>query len=164
MNIFVPALICSLLAFGAAPAQAEGGLTKDQSTLKRIEVTPKKLDHSGKKRVGKASFYAKSFAGKKMADGTPMDPQDDNAASRTLPLGTTAEVTNLETGKSAVVTIQDRGPYVGGRIIDLSPSTARKIGLTHNEGVADVTVEPVAVPMPDGSVKAGVAAAAKSGD
>jgi len=71
-----------------------------------------------------------------------------------------AKVTNLETGKSAVVTIQDRGPYVEGRIVDLSPSTAREIGLTRKEGVADVIVEPIAVPLPDGSVKAGVAAAA----
>jgi rare lipoprotein A len=98
-----------------------------------------------------------------MADGTPMDPQDDNAASKTLPLGTTAKVTNLETGKSAVVTIQDRGPYVDGRIVDLSPSTAREIGLTRKQGVADVKVEPIAVPMPDGTVKPGVAAAEKGG-
>lgn len=67
------------------------------------------LDLTGRKRVGKASFYAKRFAGKKMADGTPMLPHSDNAASKTLPLGTTAKVTNLETGQSAVVTIRDRG-------------------------------------------------------
>jgi rare lipoprotein A len=115
-------------------------------------------DRTGKKRVGKASFYADHFAGKTMADGTPMDPQDDNAASRTLPLGTTAKVTNLKTGQSAVVTIQDRGPYVDGRIVDLSPSTAREIGLSRREGITDVEVEPIAVPMPDGSVKPGVAA------
>ena len=160
MNLPVTALICSVLAFGAVPEQAAGGPTENQPALRRIEVSPKTPDHSGKKRIGKASFYADSFAGKKMADGTPMDPQDDNAASRTLPLGTTAKVTNLETGKSAVVTIQDRGPYVEGRIVDLSPSTAREIGLTRKEGVADVIVEPIAVPLPDGSVKAGVAAAA----
>src|SRR5882757_7649610 len=69
-------------------------------------------DFSAKKRMGTASFYAKQFAGKTMADGAPMDLGGDNAASKTLPLGTTAKVTNLETGKSAVVTIQDRGPYV----------------------------------------------------
>jgi rare lipoprotein A len=164
MNFPVTALICSLLAFGAASVQAAGGPTENQSASRRIEATPKKPDHSGKKRTGKASFYANSFAGKKMADGTPMDPQDDNAASRTLPLGTTAKVTNLESGKSAVVTIQDRGPYVEGRIVDLSPSTAREIGLTRKQGVAEVVVEPIAVPLPDGSVKAGVAAAANRDD
>jgi rare lipoprotein A len=115
------------------------------------------IDRSGKKRVGKASFYAPMFAGRKMADGTKMDPQDDNAASRTLPLGTTAKVTNLETGKSAFVTIQDRGPYVDGRIVDLSPSTAREIGISHRQGVARVEVSPVAVPLPNGGVKLGAA-------
>ena len=114
-----------------------------------------KPDLSGRKRVGKASFYARKFSGRKMADGTPMDPQRDNAASKTLPLGTTAKVTNLETGQSAVVTIQDRGPFVPGRIVDLSPSTARKVGITQEDGVAKVEVAPIAVPLPDGSVKQG---------
>jgi rare lipoprotein A len=115
------------------------------------------IDRSGKKRIGKASFYAHMFEGRKMADGKQMDPQHDNAASRTLPLGTTAKVTNLETGKSAFVTIQDRGPYVDGRIVDLSPSTAREIGLSHGQGVARVEVSPLAVPLPNGRVKLGAA-------
>ena len=70
-----------------------------------------------------------------MADGTPMHLSADNAASRTLPLGTTAIVTNLETGLTAHVTIRDRGPYVDGRLIDLSPATARKIGLEPRQGL-----------------------------
>lgn len=115
------------------------------------------VDRSGAKRFGKASFYANFFAGKKMADGNVMDPQANNAASRTLPLGTTAKVTNLETGKSAVVTIQDRGPYVDGRIVDLSPATAQQIGITKREGIAKVAVTPIAVPMPDGKIKLGAA-------
>jgi rare lipoprotein A len=115
------------------------------------------VDRSGAKRFGKASFYANFFAGKKMADGNVMDPQANNAASRTLPLGTTAKVTNLETGKSAVVTIQDRGPYVDGRIVDLSPATAQQIGITKKEGIAKVAVTPIAVPMPDGKIKLGAA-------
>jgi rare lipoprotein A len=115
-------------------------------------------------RVGEASFYAEKFAGGKMADGAPMDPHGDNAASKTLPLGTTAKVTNLETGQSAVVTIEDRGPYVEGRIVDLSPSTAQKIGIARHNGVAKVQVVPISVPLADGSVKSGVAAqGAKTG-
>jgi rare lipoprotein A len=82
-----------------------------------------------------------------------MNPQGNNAASRTLPLGTVAKVTNLATHKSAVVTIQDRGPYVNGRIVDLSPSTARKIGITPKIGIAPVRVTPIAVPLPDGRSK-----------
>ena len=94
-------------------------------------------------RVGVASFYAQRFAGRKMADGTRMDPHGDNAASRTLPLGTRARVTNLQTGQSALVTIRDRGPYVKGRIVDLSPATARLLGITPREGLAKVEVAPI---------------------
>ena len=117
-----------------------------------------KPDLSGRKRVGKASFYAKKFAGRKMADGSTMKQQGNNAASKTLPLGTTAKVTNLETGQSAVIKIQDRGPHIKGRIVDLSPVTAQKIGIDKEEGVAKVEVAPIAVPLPDGSVKPGAAA------
>ena len=121
-------------------------------------TAPPKLDLSGRKRVGKASFYAGQFVGRKMADGTRMDPTRDNAASKTLPLGTVAKVTNLETGQSAVVTIKDRGPYRPGRIVDLTPATAHKVGITREQGVAPVEVTPIAVPMPDGGVKTGEAA------
>jgi rare lipoprotein A len=135
----------------APPSNAHG--TREDPAI------PKPPDLSGRRRVGKASFYAKRFAGRKMADGTPMQPHGDNAASKTLPLGTTAKVTNLATGQSAIVTIQDRGPYVKGRIVDLSPGTARHIGINHDNGVARVAVSPIAVPLPDGTLKAGVAAA-----
>jgi rare lipoprotein A len=104
----------------------------------------------GKKKprpeVGKASIYADKFANRKMANGRRMDPTDDNAASKTLPLGTRALVKNLETGKSAVVTIEDRGPHVPGRIVDLSPATAEQIGLQRRQGLAQVEVVPLEVP------------------
>lgn len=112
-----------------------------------------KLDLSGRTQRGIASYYAKRFAGRTMADGTRMDPHGDNAASKTLPLGTTARVTNLENGKSAIVTIKDRGPYIKGRIVDLSPATARDVGITPDKGLARVAVAPIAIPLPDGSVK-----------
>lgn len=115
-------------------------------------------DLSARKRVGQASFYARQFSGKTMANGAPMDPQGDNAASRTLPLGTKAKVTNVETGKTALVTIADRGPYVDGRLVDLSPGTAAKIGLTPAKGITKVVVAPIVVPLPNGKVKTGAAA------
>jgi rare lipoprotein A len=133
-------------------------LKNTQETRSAEKVKHHEPDFSAKKRMGKASFYAKQFAGRTMADGAPMDPGGVNAASKTLPLGTTAKVTNLETGKSAVVTIQDRGPYVPGRIVDLSPATARQIGITQRKGVALVVVAPIAVPQPDGRIKLGAAA------
>lgn len=114
-----------------------------------------KIDQSGRKQLGKASFYSHKFAHRKMADGTRMNPRAPIAASKTLPLGTVAKVTNLHTGQSTVVTIHDRGPHVRGRIVDLSPAAAEKIGLTAEQGVAPVEVAPIAVPLPDGSVKPG---------
>ena len=98
------------------------------------------------RQVGKASIYADKFAHRKMADGRRMDPKDDNAAHKTLPLGTKALVRNLQTGKSAVVTIEDRGPHVPGRIVDLSPATAEKIGLEKKQGLAVVELTPLEVP------------------
>jgi rare lipoprotein A len=114
---------------------------------------PAKPDLSARKRRGNASFYARQFFGKPMANGAPMNPRGNNAASRTLPLGTVAKVTNIATGKSAIIRIEDRGPYIKGRIVDLSPSTAHKIGITKRIGVAKVVVAPLAVPLPDGTVK-----------
>jgi len=98
-----------------------------------------------RKQKGKASYYAGFFAGRKMANGEPMRPESNNAASRTLPLGTTAIVTNLENGRSAEVEIKDRGPYVSGRIIDVSPGTARQLGMLE-DGVVRVEVIPLSVP------------------
>ena len=112
------------------------------------------LDHSGKTRKGKASYYSHRLIGRKMADGGVMDPGADVAASKTLPLGTTARVTNLRNGLSIVVVVRDRGPYVKGRIVDLSPHAARAIGLGRS-GVTPVAVAPIAVPQPDGSLKPG---------
>ena len=146
---FLTACALAIFATGATccawavPNAAEQGL---QPSPQIKAVTKHRIDRSGHKRVGKASFYARKFAGKKMADGTKMDPHDDNAASKTLPLGTTAKVTNLENGKSAVVTIQDRGPYVKGRIVDLSSSTAQKIGIGPDNGTANVEVVPISIP------------------
>jgi rare lipoprotein A (peptidoglycan hydrolase) len=119
---------------------------------------PATPDLSAHKRIGKASYYARQFFGRTMADGAPMNPRGNNAASRTLPLGTVARVTDVDTGKTAIVKIEDRGPYIKGRIVDLSPSTARKIGITPHIGVAQVVVTPIAVPLPDGRIKLGAAA------
>jgi len=138
--------------------QIEASLKNTQANRDAEKIKHHPPDFTAKKRMGKASFYAPKFAGRKMANGNRMDPHGNNAASKTLPLGTTAKVTNLETGRSAVVTIQDRGPYVPGRIVDLSPATAKQIGISERKGVALVVVAPIAVPQRDGNVKLGAAA------
>ena len=121
-------------------------------------AAPGHIDHSGRKEKGGASFYAKSFAHRKMADGRRMDPNADVAASKTLPLGSVAKVTNLDNGKSATVKIEDRGPYVSGRVVDLSPKIASDLDLNH-KGVAPVEVKPITLPQADGGVKLGAGAA-----
>lgn len=155
-------LLLDASAFGAVTQTISPNAPPSRHAPHLANPTPKpkpKLDESGRKHIGEASIYAKKFVGKTMADGAAMDPHDDNAASKTLPLGTKAKVTNVENGQSAVVTIQDRGPYVKGRIVDLSPSTASAIGIGRKEGVAKVVVTPISVPQRDGSVKPGAAAA-----
>mgnify|MGYP000270544449 CR=1 FL=1 len=96
---------------------------------------------------GKASIYSRKLAHKPMADGSKLDLNSNAAASKQLPLGSKAVVTNLRNGRSAEVTIQDRGPYVDGRIIDLSPHTAAKLDMK-SEGVVPVQVTPLPAKSP----------------
>jgi rare lipoprotein A len=138
--------------YGAEASDASQDETSPRIATAATRAQP---DLSGRTRFGDASFYAKKFAGREMAGGGRMDPLGDNAASKTLPLGTRAKVTNIDTGQSALITIQDRGPYVKGRIVDLSPSTARKIGVTQDIGIAKVKVTPISIPLPNGSIKPG---------
>ncbi len=78
--------------------------------------------------VGTASWYGEQFQGKQTASGEPFDMQDFTAAHLKLPLGTFVKVTNLRNGRAVVVRINDRGPVVDGRIIDVSYSAARALG------------------------------------
>jgi len=146
----MPVVLIAGLGIAFSPLSA--AKTPRRATPERV-TGPAKPDLSAQKRHGNASYYARQFFGKPMADGAPMNPRGNNAASRTLPLGTVAKVTNVATGKSAIIRIEDRGPYIKGRIVDLSPSTAREIGITRRIGVARVVVAPIAVPLPDGRVK-----------
>lgn len=86
--------------------------------------------------TGMASYYK---SGKRTANGERFNPQGFTAAHRTLPFGTKVLVTNLRNGKSVIVRINDRGPFIRGRIIDLSLGAARAVGLTAS-GVAKVKI------------------------
>jgi rare lipoprotein A len=96
------------------------------------------LQHSipAASQVGLASYYKH---GRKTANGETFDPKAYTAAHRSLKFGTRVLVTNLRNGRSVIVRINDRGPFVGGRIIDLSFGAARVVGL-HDTGVAQVRV------------------------
>ncbi|HJT18552.1 MAG TPA: septal ring lytic transglycosylase RlpA family protein [Thermoanaerobaculia bacterium] len=90
---------------------------------------------------GVASWYGQEFAGRTTANGEIFDPMLFTAAHRTLPFGTVCDVFNPKTGQSVRVRINDRGPYIGGRMIDLSYAAAQQIGLVDpGSGEVDVTV------------------------
>ncbi|MDB5410616.1 MAG: septal ring lytic transglycosylase RlpA family protein [Rhodospirillales bacterium] len=93
--------------------------------------------------TGRASWYGAEHAGGKTASGAIFDPAKSTAAHRTLPLRTVARITNTENGRSVKVVINDRGPYVKGRILDLSARAAKQLGVGKN-GVALVKIEVMA--------------------
>jgi len=91
-------------------------------------------------QTGVASWYGKDLKGGKTASGERFDPDELTAAHRTLPFGTMVRVTNLRNNRSVAVRITNRGPFVRGRIIDLSPAAARQLRIVHS-GVVRVRIE-----------------------
>ena len=102
-------------------------------------------DARGYSEKGLASWYGEDFHGKKTANGETYDMFAMTAAHKTLPLGTRVKVTNLQNGKSIFLRINDRGPFVSGRIIDLSFTSANELGVV-GPGTALVNVTAVAAP------------------
>jgi peptidoglycan lytic transglycosylase len=86
-----------------------------------------------------ASWYGRRFHGRRTSNGERFNENRLTAASRTLPMGSLVKVTNPDNGKAVVVRINDRGPYAGGRAIDLSRAAARRIGLTR-KGIGRVRI------------------------
>ena len=97
------------------------------------------------RQVGTASWYGPGFNGRKTASGERFDQNKLTAAHRSLPLDTVVKVTNLDNGKAVKVSINDRGPYVGKRVIDLSHAAARKLDMT-DDGTARVRIEVAELP------------------
>lgn len=89
---------------------------------------------------GTASYYGPGFHGRRTANGERFDMNGLTAAHRSLPFGTRLKVTNEKNGRSVVVRINDRGPFVGNRIIDLSRGAAARLGMV-NDGLARVRLE-----------------------
>jgi rare lipoprotein A len=108
--------------------------------------TPNNLGRPVSTEIGLASWYGPPYAGRKGADGTVYDQNALTAAHLTLPMGTMVRVTNLTNNQSVVVKITDRGPFVRGRIIDLSLAAAKATGV-YRAGVAKVKVEAYAAPV-----------------
>lgn len=124
-------------AGAAAPAQAAPTANRlDPVHPSTPKVSAGSTNPSGD-QVGYASWYGSRFHGRLTANGEVYDMNKLTAANKTLPFGTVVKVTNLENGRTVDVTINDRGPFVAGRIIDLSRAAAEAIGLM-SMGVAKV--------------------------
>lgn len=151
---------CVMVAFSAALMGASLMAPAPVQAAERNAQTQRARpgdDTSGRVQRGQASHYHRRLNGRRMANGERFSVGSNSAASRTLPLGTTARVKNLETGRTAMVEVEDRGPYARGRILDVSPRTAQQLGMLE-EGVAPVEISPVEVPQRDGSTRPGAGA------
>lgn len=114
------AVVLSIVSLGAAQKPPNSG-----SEQARSNITRSRKSRIKPYQVGTASWYGDYFQGRPTASGEPYDMYDLTAAHPTLPLGTMVRVTNLHNGRAVVVRVNDRGPVVPGRIIDLSYNTAR---------------------------------------
>ena len=102
-------------------------------------ATPTPASHAPASSVVKASWYGPGLAGQKTTSGEPFNPKALTAASKNLPIGSVVKVTNPENGKSVKVRINDRGPFVRGRSLDLSQRAAEKVGIVH-KGVVPLKI------------------------
>jgi rare lipoprotein A len=142
-SYLVAALACAML-FGCAqlerapePAPATPAPPTPAPPIPSLPAPPSSGDTArSTQQRGRISMYGNDFAGKKTASGERFDPTALTMAHRTLPFGTRVRVTNLENQRSVEVVVNDRGPFVSGRIADLSEAAARRIGM-----VADGVVE-----------------------
>lgn len=109
------------------------------ANVAQASSTPKQLRLGGSVfQSGKASWYGPGFHGRRTASGEIFNTNSLTAAHKTLPFGSRVKVTSARTGRSVVVRINDRGPFVRGRIIDLSKASARLLGMA---GLSDVTLK-----------------------
>ena len=130
---------CSLTS--ASHTSLKGEIAPVSRDYSRV-TSPAKATGVPLGNIGSASWYGPGFNGKKTASGDTFDETKFTAAHKTLPLGSRARVTNLNNGKSVSVQINDRGPYAGDRIIDLSKAAARALGII-DHGVVDVKIDPL---------------------
>ena len=119
-----------------------GGITPSKNSKTVNTKTNKKSKRTKHRKVlkGVSSFYAEDFHGKLTANGEVYDMYGVTAAHKTLPLGTVCRVTNLANGKSLILRINDRGPYIKGRILDCSYGAAKKLDFI-NQGTTKVKIE-----------------------
>jgi rare lipoprotein A len=127
-SVMVASLVAAPLASAQLPKETPAKKVT-RSVKHPVGTNPTKGAMAGNPyQVGMASWYGKQFHGRETASGEDFDMFELTAAHRQLPLGTYVKVTNLRNGKWVVVRVNDRGPFVAGRIMDLSYGAARMIG------------------------------------
>jgi rare lipoprotein A len=139
----LPATGARLAGTGAPQAYGAGHGSGDANGTSLADAEPlsdKGPDVSSFHQAGRASWYGRFFHGRRTANGERYDMHALTAAHKTLPLGSYVRVTNPDTSRSVVVRINDRGPYVRSRVIDLSYAAAKAIGMQHL-GTARVKIE-----------------------
>lgn len=119
-------------------------VTNDEDVLERLTAVASN-SVSKFKQTGLASWYGRQFHGRKTASGDTFDMNGLTAAHRSLPLNCYVKVTNKTNGKSVVVKVNDRGPFHGNRVLDLSYGAAKQLGIT-SKGVGNVAIERVSGP------------------
>jgi rare lipoprotein A len=119
------AIVLSVVSLGAAQRPISSASGFPHVTKSAVRESRRKTDSPKPYQVGTASWYGSYFHGRATASGEPYNMYDLTAAHRKLPLGSLVRVTNLRNGRAVVVRINDRGPYVAPRIIDVSYSVAR---------------------------------------
>ncbi len=149
MNRVLSSLAATLVIVANMAAAPVPNDLQAQPTPTKPKPLPKVVKHPSRKRqaparehpyqVGMASWYGKQFHGRATASGEGFDMFELTAAHRQLPLGTYVKVTNLRNGKSIVVWVNDRGPFVEGRIMDLSYGAARM--LSFRSGIERVRLD-----------------------
>ncbi len=157
------AAFCALTIAHPVLAQGDGKSQNGKAKTPPVAVERTETGEPVIVHEGEASFYGGYFHGRKTASGVPFDQNKLTAASRELPLGIKATVTHQETGKSVEVIVNDRGPYVDGRVIDLSKKAAKDLGII-DDGVAPVRVEAKPSDQPNDKAKEKVEEKAEKAD
>ena len=142
MRVVFVLLVCVVLLFsGCAEGNAKIASRKGYVRFPEKQYALGEKAEIGLKIRGEASYYGPGFHGKQTASGEIFDQEDYTCAHKSLPFGTKLKVVRVDNGSSVVVRVNDRGPYVDGRILDLSVAAGKKIGLDkvgHAEVVATV--------------------------
>ncbi len=136
-------LMIAFMVIGLGAAQGPNNSEASSAQIRAVQANPEIRKQTGKNtpyQIGTASWYGEDFVGKPTASGEDFDMYDMTAAHPTLPLGSYVRVTNLRNGKAVVVKVNDRGPIVPDRIIDLSYAAAQALQF-ENRGLQRVRLD-----------------------